>query len=304
MTNYDNQMSAVIAQGTSTKNAKKDNQKFTTSELLKKYFVPMVPKGQTSAMFKFRVIPEADATSPFKEVFFHYMKVGNKWQKLLCLKQCNDDCPLCETNQALLANDEKEDAMKYRASVFYVVKGVERGKEHEGIKFWRFRKNFKGKGEFDKILSKFNVYGNILHPENGYDLVIDCALDDKGNSYVRDISCVEKTPLMPTTQESEKFLNDDTTWRDIFRAKEKSFLEDVIYGRAAYWDDNLKKYIRPGQENTADSETTDNTTAGGNASVSKTTNVINEVKKNPLMTETEMEDSLVNDTESDDELPF
>src|SRR3954468_12298446 len=114
MSNYDNQMSAVIAQGTSNKNAKKDNQKFTQSELLKKYFVPIVPKGQTSAMFKFRVIPEEDGTSPFKEVYFHYMKVGNKWQKLLCLKQCGDDCPLCETNQALLVDENKEEAMKYR----------------------------------------------------------------------------------------------------------------------------------------------------------------------------------------------
>ena len=233
MSNYDNQMSAVIAQGTSTKNAKKDNQKFTTSELLKKYFVPIVPKGQTSALFKFRVIPEEDGTSPFKEVYFHYMKVGNKWQKLLCLKQCGDDCPLCETNQALLIDENKEDAMKYRASVYYVVKGVERGKEHEGVKFWRFRKNYKGKGEFDKILSKFNIHGNILHPETGWDLTIDCALDDKGNSYVRDIACVEKTKLSNDPKEMETLLKDDTTWKDIFKPKPKDFLEDVIYGRAA-----------------------------------------------------------------------
>jgi hypothetical protein len=169
-TNYNDDVSAILAQGESTKFPKKEDQKFTTSELLKKFFTPIVPKGQKDQTFKFRIVPNKGGGSPFAEVNFHYMKVNTKWAKLLCLEEHGKDCPLCDTYQGLIAQGDKEEAKKYRASKFYIVRGVDRGKEDEGIKFWRFKHNFKGTGDFDKIKAKYNVYGTIHNPVQGYEL--------------------------------------------------------------------------------------------------------------------------------------
>ena len=249
--NFDAQLSAILAQGNPSKTTKKEDQKFSNDELMKKYFVPFVPKGQRDAIFKFRIIPTNDGTSPFKEVKFHVTKIGGKWQKLLCLKEHGQDCPLCDTAEALTAQGDKEEAKKYRPAVFYIVRGIERGKEHEGVKFWRFRKNYKNKGEFDKIVSLCNIFGNIVHPQTGYDLTIECGLDDKGNSQIRTIACVTPSPISSDDAQAQAWINDDTTWKDVFRPKTSEYLTDVVYGRAAYWDDAQKKFIRPGAEDAA-----------------------------------------------------
>lgn len=280
---------ALKAQGSNKKSFKKDpDQKFSNSELLKKFFSPFVPKGQTEAIFKFRIIPKA-TEDEFEEVKFHYMKVGKKWEKFLCLEEHDHDCPLCEAFQGLKARGEsKEEYNKYRSSVFYIVKGIDRAKEHEGPKFWRFKKNFKGKGEFDKIVSCINIYGDVIDANEGYDLTIECALDDRGNSYVRNIACVKSTPLSSDKQQAEQWINDTTTWKDVFRPKTEEHLQLVVEGRAPYWDENLKKFITPGQENIVPDE---NVNSG-------------ELKDNPLMKDEKLDEDSLLDDEDDSDLPF
>jgi len=298
MSDYNDDLAAIKAQGQNQKFPKKEDQKFTNSELLKKYFFPIVPKGQTNSTFKFRIIPNKEGGTPFKEVKFHYMKVGTKWQKLLCLEEHGHDCPLCDTYQGLVATGDKEEAKKYRSSTFYIVRGIDRNKEEEGVKFWRFKKNFKGNGDFDKIDAKIDVYGNIIHPETGYDLILTCGLDDRGNSLVKDISCVEKTPLASTPEKIKSLIEDDTTWKDVFRPKSKQDLEDVVLGRAQYWDDILKKYVRPGEDGVA-------VPVDNNTSQESKAPVSNSVDKNPLMKGEAIEETnIVSNDIDDDDLPF
>lgn len=246
MTNSD--LSAIIAQG-SKGNFTKTEQKFSKEVLLQKYYVPRVDKqkGQTQNITKFRIIPNPEGGSPFQEVHFHYMKVNGKWVKLLCLSETGEDCPICDAHEGLMSMGNKEDARQYRKSLFYIVRGIERGKEHEGVKFWRFKKNFKGTGEFDKILAKINLGFNILDPHEGYDLHVSCGLDERKNSVIQDISCVKPSPLAESEDEIQALINDDTTWKDVFRPKTKEYMEDVVEGRAQYWDNDLKKYVRPGE---------------------------------------------------------
>lgn len=244
-------LSAVLAQASNAK-PRVEGSKFQKDELMKKYFNPRVDKrtGKTSEIFKARIVPNEDGSSPFSVVKFHYMQVNGKWEKLLCLDEVGQDCPLCDAYQGLSADGNKEEAKKYRTSEFFIVRVIERGKEAEGIKFWRFKKNFKGQGEFDKLTSLIQMGVEIFDPLVGNDLSISCGLDDRGNSVVNAIITIGQTSrLAETDSDINKIINDDTTWKDVYRPKTKEHLEDVVAGRAQYWNQELKRYVRPGEEN-------------------------------------------------------
>lgn len=250
MDNFNNSdLSAILAQATNAK-PKAEGAKFNKDELMKKFFNPRIDKklGKTSEIFKARIVPNPNGGSPFQIVKFHYMQVNGKWEKLLCLDEVGQECPLCEAHQGLFQNGNKEDAKKYRPSEFYIVRVIQRGKENEGIKFWRFKKNYKGQGEFDKIINLINLGIDVLNPETGFDLNISCGLDDRGNSVVQSIVHLQPSKLAETEEEMKRLINDDTKWSDVFRPKTKEHLEDVVAGRAQYWNAELRKYVRPGEE--------------------------------------------------------
>ena len=245
-------LKAVLAQGKpQPKFPKAKDQKFTKDELMKKYFVPRVPNGQTTAKFNVRIVPNAEGEdpSPFKEVKFHNIKIGPDWNKLLCLSEVGLDCPLCDTMTGLYAANDKDGAKAYRAHKFYIVRVIDRAVEQDGIKFWRFKENYKKNGEFDKILAKLeNDYDVLDASAEGYDLVITCSLDDRGNSIITDISCPKNASALAATEEKvAELINDTTTWKDIYKPKTVEYLESVVNGTAQYWDKVLKKYVTPGK---------------------------------------------------------
>ncbi len=296
MSNYDEQMEAILAQSKPAEKPKTQDKKFSKDVLMTKYFNPMVDKakGQTSATFKFRILPTSDGTSPFQEIKVHTgLKVGGKWQKFICLSEFGLECPLCETEEGLRKQGDKEEAKKYRASAFYVVKGIERGKEEEGVKFWRFKKKYDGQGAFDKIATLITLFGNILKPDTGYDLTITCTLDNKGYSTISAINCVLPSPLSTDEQQAAAWLADDATWKDVYSAKTPEYLTDVVNGVAAYWDDATKKFVNPAQlaKTQADQEAAMSGTAPASA---------DSVEANPLLSNADFSGEEVND----DDLPF
>ena len=85
------------------KNTKeRSSKKISNEERLKKYFTEKLPKGVKTQTKKFRILPDKDGKTPFKEVFYHEKEVNGKWPKIYC-NHLNDggECPLCEAHAAL-----------------------------------------------------------------------------------------------------------------------------------------------------------------------------------------------------------
>lgn len=294
------QLEAILAQAKPAEKGKSNDngKKFTKEVLQTKFFNPTidVAKGQKTAKYTVRLLPSKDDTTPFPETKVHTgIKYYGEWTRFVCLKEFGENCPLCQTENGHRISGDKEEAKKFRASEFYVIKLIDRAKEEEGPKFWRFRKNYKGMGAFDKIAALADIFGEaILDPENGYDLVITCGLDDKNNMVITNIVCVEKSPLSKDPELAKAWQEDATTWQDVFSKKSVEYLTQIVEGKAAYWDKAQKKMIFPGGA----------PVAGNTANK----NVDNTVDGNPLLKDESYsvdDDNVEADTEvNEDELPF
>lgn len=255
---------AIMAQYQANKPKEKtETKKIDRDVLLKKYFNPYLQPNQKTGEFIFRILPVEDGGSPFVEVHFHQIKVNNKWEKIYCPKNNDgDDCPICNAEDALKSTGSKEDkelSRNYRSSKFYIVRGIDRDKPEDGVKFWRFKHNYKQQGIFDKIIPIFGKRGDITDVVNGCDLTITVGRDDKGNSVVTSIIPELPGKLSDDKNDINEWTSDETTWKDVFRSKGEEYLQAVVEGRAPYWDDSQKKYVTPGKtSNTQRSQTRTN----------------------------------------------
>jgi len=185
-------------------------------------------------------------------------------------------CPLCAKNKKLIAtqdqslkgikkenmNDDQlkikakndeiyKDAIKWEAKKFYIVRGIDKGQEKDGVKFWRFKHNYKNQGTLDKLLPIIQEYmevqqADFSNPQNGTDLSI-IMTDSEFNGHVyKTISAISyrgKSPLHSDPLVARQWLDDDIIWRDVFLPKRApnttpyEFLEMIVRGENPYWDD-------------------------------------------------------------------
>jgi len=198
-------------------------------------------------------------------------------------------CPLCVKAKKLLAQQDpslkgvkkenmndmqkkiyeknKEifiEANKWEAKKFYIVRGIDKGAEKDGVKFWRFKHNFRNQGTLDKILPILEEYmtvhqADFADAKNGTDLNITMA-DTEFNGHVyKTISAISfrgKSPLHADPIVMRQWLDDDIIWRDVFLPKKApnitpyEFLDMVVKGTNPYWDDtdsNNKHWVFPGR---------------------------------------------------------
>lgn len=198
-------------------------------------------------------------------------------------------CPLCEKNKKILSTQDNSikgikkeelteaqkeifennkkifiEANKWDAKKFYIVRGIDKGKMKDGVKFWRFKKNYKNQGTFDRlipVLNEFMEYYKFPYfdPENGSDLSISMTdAEFNGRSYktISAIVCKPPSKLHEDPVVAQQWLNDPIGWRDVFKKKKapnitpEEYLEMVTNGTDPYWDDsdsNNKKWVFPGR---------------------------------------------------------
>lgn len=269
------------------KNFQNDDNKIKGAEKLKKMFVPFLKKGETQKTFRFRMLPTTEDVKSIEIGHFHNVLVNGKWEKFSCNKKNFDgECELCNVEEALKFTGDAEDvkiSKKYRTNEFFILRGIDRDNEGDGVKFWRIKKNFKKQGVGDKINDLIKLYKthnkdfSLDDVNNGYDLFVNVGLDDKGNSVVTSIMVMQPSKLFTNDNLIEAVLTDKTTWKEIFTPKSNEHLKDVVAGKAKYWDDVQKKYVTPNSVETeaqtsdpnASLESVDLGTAtfGGNAPV-------------------------------------
>lgn len=224
---------------------------------LTKYFTLMLPDGINSGEKVFRALPfsKEDITQFHIMAKFHNLKVGKKWLKLYDPAQDGEESPLNDMNKLLYKTGKEEDkkiAGNYRARDFFIMRGIERGKEHEGVKFWRFNRVNDGSGVMDKLdplMKRLNDKkpgsGAIWRPDDqGRDIVITLVRDvTKGYTKVSQIMVEDPTPLSADAAQAEAWLNDPITWKDVYKKKPIEFLRIVATGAEPVWDKDAKGFI-------------------------------------------------------------
>ena len=162
-------------------------------------------------------------------------------------------------------NDEiYKEAIKWEVKKFYIVRGIDKGQEKDGVKFWRFKHNYKNQGTLDKLLPILDDYYSIHQADfssavNGTDLsIIMTDSEFNGHTYktISAITARGKSKLHSDELVMRQWLDDDITWRDVFQPKKApnitpyEFLEMVVNGTNPYWDDtdaNNKHWVFPGR---------------------------------------------------------
>jgi hypothetical protein len=156
-----------------------------------------------------------------------------------------------------------KEASKWKARKYYIAKGIDKGKEKDGVKFWRFKENYKNNGVMDKLAplmgEYIDVYGeDFADPEKGSNLSITMAENEwNGKTYMA-VSALSFRPPSKLHEDPiimKQWLEDDTTWRDVFLPKKApgitslQYLELAANNQNPYWDDTdpqNKRWVFPG----------------------------------------------------------
>jgi len=198
-------------------------------------------------------------------------------------------CPLCVKYKALLAtqdpslkgikkdnmndiqlkvkaknNEIYREAIKWDAKKFYIVRGIDKGLEKDGVKFWRFKHNYKNQGTLDKLLPILEMYmtdqqADFSDSLTGTDLNI-IMTDSEFNGHVyKAISAITakgKSKLHEDPNVMNEWLGDDVSWRDVFLPKKApntspyEYLVMVAAGNNPYWEDtdqSNRHWVFPGR---------------------------------------------------------
>jgi len=224
--------------------------KVSDEERLKKYFNAVLPKGVETLEKRIRILPTKDGSTPFVEANFHDIYVDGKSVKLYDPEQDGERSPLNETKEILEMSTDPKDvevAKDYRSKKFYIVKLIDRDKENDGPKFWRFKHNGKGEGTLDKIIPIWRNKGDITDPIEGRDLILTLSLmkSNKGNEYtvVSAVIPEDKGPLHSDPEIAKQWMEDPMTWLDAFPKKSVEYLEIIASGDVPKWNNDLKKWV-------------------------------------------------------------
>jgi hypothetical protein len=245
-------LDSVLAQyekNSTSSSSQKTN--ISQEDRLKKYFSAILQKNEKSASRRIRILPTKDGSSPFVEVWYHEIQVNGQWVKLYDPeKNDNDRSPLTEVYNELISTGKKEDkelASQYRSRLFYIVKVIDRDNEQDGVKFWRFKHNYKQEGVLDKILPIWKAKGDVTNAEKGRDLIIELtkAKTPQGKEYtvIQTIMYDDPQPLHEDKAIMEGWVQDELTWNDVYSKKPVEYLEAVAVGETPMWSSELKKYV-------------------------------------------------------------
>ena len=206
-----NTMDAVLAQYEQTqKSSSSSSSKMSQDDRMKKYFAAILSDKEKQGQKRIRILPTADGSSPFKEVWFHEVQVDGKWIKLYDPgKNDNERSPLNEVFEDLMSTGKEADkklAGNYRSRMFYIVKVIDRDAEEDGVKFWRFK-----------------------HSGSYYTVIQAVMYDDP-------------QPISDNEDTLKSWVEDELTWADVYSKKPVEYLEAIARGETPRWDSDSGKY--------------------------------------------------------------
>jgi hypothetical protein len=246
-----NPLDAILAQyEQSQKQGGNSNSKMSQDERMKKYFAALLKDNEKQGQKRLRILPTNDGSSPFKEVWFHEIQVDGKWQKFYDPgKNDNERSPLSEVYEELMSTGrdaDKELAKQYKPRKFYIVKLIDRDNEQDGVKFWRFKHNYKNEGILDKIIPIFRAKGDVTDPEKGRDIILEMtkAKTPKGATYtvIQTIMYDDPAPIHTDKSTADGWVNNELGWADVYSKKPVEYLEAIARGETPKWDSEKGAY--------------------------------------------------------------
>jgi len=247
-----NSLDAVLAQYEQSKQGSSNSSsKMSQDERMKKYFAAILKDTEKQGQRRLRILPTPDGSSPFKEVWYHEIQVDGKWQKFYDPgKNDNERSPLNEVYEELRStgkDSDKELAKQYLSRKFYIVKVIDRDAEDEGVKFWRFKHNYKNEGILDKIIPIWRAKGDITDPDNGRDIILELtkAKTPKGATYtvIQTIMYDDPAPVHEDKELADSWIKDELTWEDVYSKKPVEYLEAIARGETPRWDSEKGGYV-------------------------------------------------------------
>lgn len=192
-------------------------------------------------------------------------------------------CPICErynellktqdtsilnVDKALWTEEQKQisknngeifkNAVKYKARKHYILRGIDKGMEAHGVKFWRIADNSKKEGAYDQLMPVIGRYKSetgfyFNDKDNGCDFEMTTAeVSSNYGTYFKITSIFpKKNPLSYDPAKVSEWLADSTSWRDVFKAptapgcNTERFLELVLENNTPYFNNTLKKWVFP-----------------------------------------------------------
>lgn len=246
-----NSLDAVLAQYEQSKQGSSSStSKFTQEERMKKYFAAILNDKETQGQRRLRILPTTDGSSPFKEVYFHEIQVDGKYQKFYDPgKNDNERSPLNEVYEELRSTGKEADkklSTNYLSRKFYIVKVIDRDNEADGVKFWRFKANYKNEGIYDKIIPIYRNKGDIADPETGRDLILELtkAKTPKGAYYtvIQTVMYDDAAPVHEDKELAQSWIDDELTWEDVYSKKPVEYLEAIARGESPKWNSEKGGY--------------------------------------------------------------
>jgi hypothetical protein len=254
-------LDAVLAQYEKSQQATGGQGKMSQDERMKKYFALILDDKSNSGTRRVRILPTQDGSSPFKEAWYHEIQVGGKWQKFYDPgKNDNERSPLNEVYEELMStgrDSDKELAKQYKSRKFYIVKVIDRDHEEDGVKFWRFKHNYKNEGILDKIIPIWRNKGDITDPEKGRDLIIELTKQKtpKGAAYTTVSTIMYDDPqvIHEDKDTMDSWVNDELTWNDVYSKKPVEYLEAIARGEVPRWDSDKGGYVYGSEDEATES---------------------------------------------------
>jgi hypothetical protein len=247
-----NVLDAVLAQyEQSTQSSTSATSKMSSEDRMKKYFAAILKDSEKQGQKRVRILPTTDGSSPFKEVWFHEILVDGKWQKFYDPgKNDNERSPLTEVYEELMSTGKESDkqlATQYRSRKFYIVKVIDRDNEQDGVKFWRFKHNYKQEGILDKIIPIWKAKGDVTDPDKGRDLILELtkAKTPKGSFYtvIQTVMYDDPSPISEDETQMSDWVGDELTWEDVYSKKAVEYLEAIARGETPRWDSEKGGYV-------------------------------------------------------------
>lgn len=224
--------------------------------------------GEKSKTLTIRLLPmDLETGNPFIKVFMHNVRVPKEvsasgWKSYICLSKNKDidhehygnKCPFCELNQTAYQESLKEtDEIKKknfqdisianRAREAVIVRCIERGKEDEGVKFWKFNLRSDKTDPYNTILKLYQLRKeegeragqvlNILDIYNGRDLNVTIT---EGNAAPQILDASLSTPLSRDEEQMKAWIYDTKKWQDVFSTKPYEYLSLISQMKIPWYD--------------------------------------------------------------------
>ena len=231
--------------------------------------------GEKSKTLTIRLLPmDLETGNPFVKVHMHNVRVPKEvsksgYKSYICLSKNKDidhekygtKCPFCELNQAAYQESVKETdpikkknfqdisiANKSREAV--IVRCIERGKEDEGVKFWKFNVRSDKTDPYNAILKLYALRKeegerggqvlNILDIYNGRDLNVTIT---EGNAAPQILDASISTPLSRDEEQMKKWIYDEKKWQDVFSTKPYEYLSLISQMKIPWYDREKGKWV-------------------------------------------------------------